>query len=188
MAVSQTNVLVKNFHGKVGNIILRVLGNKMVMSALPSTRNRKWSEAQLENQDRFRKATKYGHKVLADAELDLFYKNKAKENQSSWNASISDYLLKPVIETIDTSKYKGQEGNTIKIEAYDRFKVASVIVIIINALGLQIENGSAVQKSTDEWIYKVTTENQDWKGNRVVVRVSDLPGNVVIENVVLNGT
>ena len=93
MAVSQTNVLVKNFHGKVGNIILRVFGNKMVMSALPNTRNRKWSEAQLECQDQFRKATKFGHKVLADAELDQFYKTQAKENQSSWNASISDYLV-----------------------------------------------------------------------------------------------
>ena len=188
MAVSQTNLLVKNFHGKVGNIILRVFGNKMVMSALPSFRNRKWSEAQLECQDRFRKATKFGHKVLADAELDLFYKNQAKENQSSWNASISDFLLKPEIETIDTSKYKGQEGDTIKVEAYDRYKVASVIVMIINVLGLQIENGPAVQKPTGEWVYKVTTQNPDWKGSRVVVRVSDLPGNVVIENVVLDGT
>jgi len=188
MAVTYTNVLVRNFHGKVGNIVLRVFGNKMVMSALPSTRNRKWSEAQLECQDRFRKATKFGHTVLADAELNLVYKNKAKENQSSWNASISDYLLKPEIETIDTSKYKGQEGDTIRVEAYDKYKVTSVIVMIINALGLQIEKGLAVQKPTGEWIYKISTENPDWKGSRVVVRVSDLPGNVVNGTVVLDGT
>ena len=188
MAISQTNVIVKNFHGKVGNIILRVFGNKMVMSALPSIRNRKWSEAQLECQDRFRKATKFGHKVLADTELDLFYKTQAKENQSSWNASISDFLLKPEIETIDTSKYKGEEGDTIKVEAFDKYKVASVIVMIINALGLQIENGAAVQKPTGEWVYKVSAENPDWKGTRVVVRVSDLPGNVVQGEAVLDGT
>jgi hypothetical protein len=188
MAVSRTNVVVKNFHGKVGNIVLRVFGNKMVMSALPSTRNRKWSEAQLECQDRFRKATKFGHKVLADTELNLVYKNKARENQSSWNASISDYLLKPEIKTIDTSKYTGKEGNTIKIEDCDRYKVASVIVMIINALGLQIESGPAVQIPTGEWVYKVTTENPDWKGNRVVVKVSDLPGNVVQGEAVLDGT
>ena len=188
MAVSRTNIIVKNFHGKVGNIILRVFGNKMVMSALPSFRNRKWSKSQLDCQDNFRKATKFGHKVLADAELDLIYKNKAKEYQSSWNASISDYLLKPEIETIDTSKYHGQEGDTIKIEAYDRIKVASVIVMIINALGLQIEYGAAVQKPTGEWVYKVTAENPDWKGNRVVVKVSDLPGNVVQGEAVLDGT
>jgi hypothetical protein len=188
MAVSQTNVLVKNFRGKVGNIILRVVGNKMVMSSLPNFRNRKWSKAQLECQDRFRKATKFGHTVLADAELNLVYKNKAKENQSSWNASISDYLLKPEIETIDTSKYKGQEGDTIRVEAYDKYKVTSVIVMIINALGLQIEKGLAVQKPTGEWIYKISTENPDWKGSRVVVRVSDLPGNVVNGTVVLDGT
>ena len=188
MAVSRNNVVVKNFHGKVGNIVLRVFGNKMVMSALPSTRNRKWSEAQLECQDRFRKATKFGHTVLADAELNLVYKNKARENQSSWNASISDYLLKPVIETIDTSKYNGQEGDTIQVEAYDKYKVASVIVMIINALGLQIEDGAAVQKPTGEWVYKVSAGNPDWKGNRVVVRVSDLPGNVVQGEAVLDGT
>jgi len=188
MAVSRNNVVVKNFHGKVGNIVLRVFGNKMVMSALPSTRNRKWSEAQLECQDRFRKATKFGHKVLADAELNLVYKNKAKENQSSWNASISDFLLKPKIESIDTSKYKGQEGDTIKIEAYDMYKVASVIVMIINALGLQIENGPAVQMPTGEWVYKVSAVNPDWRGTRVVVRVSDLPGNIVQGEAVLDGT
>jgi hypothetical protein len=187
MAVTYTNVLVRNFHGKVGNIVLRVFGNKMVMSALPNTRNRKWSEAQLECQDRFRKATKFGHKVLADAELDLFYKKQARENQSSWNASISDYLLKPEIETIDTSKYNGQEGDTIKIQAFDKYKVASVIVMIINALGLQIENGAAVQISTGEWVYKVSAENPDWKGNRVVVRVSDLPGNMVQAEVDVGG-
>jgi hypothetical protein len=188
MAVTYTNVLVRNFHGKVGNIVLRVFGNKMVMSALPNTRNRKWSEAQLECQDRFRKATKFGHTVLADAELNLVYKNKAKENQSSWNASISDFLLKPKIESIDTSKYKGQEGDTIKIEAYDMYKVASVIVMIINALGLQIETGTAIQKPTGEWVYKVSAQNPDWKGNRVVVRVSDLPGNVVQAEVDVGGT
>jgi len=188
MAVTYNNILVRNFHGKVGNIVLRVFGNKMVMSALPSTRNRKWSEAQLECQDRFRKATKFGHKVLADPELDLVYKNKAKENQSSWNASISDFLLKPEIGTIDTSKYKGQEGDTIKVEAYNKYKVASVIVMIINALGLQIENGAAIQKSTGDWVYKVTTANPNCKGTRIVVKVSDLPGNVVQREAVLDGT
>jgi len=188
MAVSRTNVVVKNFHGKVGNIVLRVFGNKMVMSALPNTRNRKWSEAQLECQDKFRKATKFGHQVLANAELNLVYKNKAKENQSSWNASISDYLLKPEIKTIDISKYKGHEGDTIKVEAFDKYKVASVIVMIINALGLQIENGAAVQKPTGEWVYKVSVQNPDWRGNRVVVKVSDLPGNVVQAEVDVGGT
>jgi hypothetical protein len=188
MAVSRNNVVVKNFHGKVGNIVLRVFGNKTVMSCLPTTKNRKWSEAQLECQDKFRKATKFGHKVLANAELNLVYKNKAKENQSSWNASISDYLLKPEIETIDTSKYNGQVGDNIKIEAFDRFKLVSVIVMIINALGLQIENGAAIQKPTGEWVYKVSSPNPDWNGTRVVVKVSDLPGNVVQAETVLDGT
>ncbi|MGA3015111.1 MAG: hypothetical protein ABSD71_13875 [Bacteroidales bacterium] len=188
MAVSRNNVIVKNFHGRIGNIVLRVFGNKMVMSALPSTRNRKWSEAQLACQDQFRKATKFGHKVLDNVELDMFYKKHAKENQSSWNASISDFLLKPEIETIDTSKYKGQEGDAIKIEAADKYKVASVIVMIINALGLQIENGSAVQMPAGEWVYKVSVQNPDWKGTRVVVKVSDLPGNVVQSEVDVGGT
>ena len=188
MAISRNNVILKNFHGRIGNIVLRVFGNKTVMSCLPTFKNRKWSKAQLECQDQFRKATKFGHKVLADPELDLFYKNNAKENQSSWNTSISDFLLKPEIDTIDTSKYKGQEGDTIKIEAYDTIKVASVIVMIINALGLQIENGPAVQKSTGEWVYKITAENPDWKGSRIVVKVSDLPGNVVQREAVLDGT
>jgi hypothetical protein len=41
---------------------------------------------------------------------------------------------------------------------------------------------------TGKWVYKVTAENPDWKGSRVVVRVSDLPGNVVEGNAVLDGT
>ena len=81
MAISRNNVILKNFHGRIGNIVLRVFGNKTVMSCLPTFKNRKWGKAQLECQDQFRKATKFGHKVLADPNWTCFTRTTPKRTR-----------------------------------------------------------------------------------------------------------
>ena len=188
MAVSETNLFTKNFRGRVGNLILRVVGEKTVLSCMPTFTNRKWSEAQLACQDRFRKATKYGHKVMKDAEKKQFYDAKANANQSGWNLAISDYMIKPKIVKIDVSEYGGKKGDKINIEAFDQFKVASVIVMIINAAGVQTESGMAVEMLSGEWVYKAGSDTPGWEGGCVEVKVIDLPGNVVKEEVIIGET
>ena len=110
--------------------------------------------------------------------------------QSIWNAAISDFMSKPKVDAIDVKGYRGLPGNEIRISAPNRYKFEAVIVTILNILGQVIESGPAVARpSSDgiEWDYVVKEINPSYRGSRVVVRVSDLTGNVVQESVVLYG-
>jgi hypothetical protein len=182
MAISDHNVLTKNYHGKVGNLILRVVGGRSIMSAYPDYSKRKWSPLQKQNRKLFRQASIYAKKAVKDPVKLKIYQSKVRWGQHAENMAISDYLLHPEIRDIDVSKYKGQAGNTIKVSAYDKYKIASVIVMILNAVGFEIERGMAMEypySGSGEWIYKAKESNPDWQGGSVVVRVTDSPGKVV---------
>jgi len=90
----------------------------------------------------------------------------------------------------DDKNYKGKEGNLIRVDASDNYKVAGVIVMILNAAGLLVESGMAVEypySGSGEWIYKTMERNPEWKGGKLVVRVTDSPGNIVQTFRVLDG-
>jgi hypothetical protein len=191
MAISYDNTITKNYHGMMGGIVFRCIGDKSIMSKRPDCSKVVRSEAQKANMKRFAAATIYGKKVLNDPRLREKYRKKKKMYQSIWNAAISDFLKKPKVQAIDLKGYKGQPGNTIGISAWDRFKMESVNVTILNDMGQVIESGPAVEKPLSEgmeWNYIATVMNFSYMGSRVVVRVSDLPGNVVQESVVVDST
>jgi hypothetical protein len=63
--------------------------------------------------------------------------------------------------------------------------------MIYNDMNQLVESGPAVARSFSgsmEWDYKATVMNPSYKGSRVIVRVSDLPGNVVYETVIVDST
>jgi hypothetical protein len=182
MAVSFNNVITKNYHGRVGDIVLRWFGGRSVMSKRPDCSKVIRSERQLANNDRFKKAVKYGQYAIRTPELLKHYRKIKKSNQSAYNAAVSDFLLNPKVEAIDIGGYIGVKGNKIGIRAWDKYKVESVSVVILNKMGQQIEKGAAVARPLSgslEWDYTATVENVDYKSCKVLVRVSDLPGNVV---------
>ena len=190
MAISYDNELTARYHGRFGNAVLRWRGGKSILSKMPDCSRVVKTKAQKANMKRFAAATIYGKKVLSDPWLSEKYRKKKKMYQSIWNAAISDFMLKPKVDAIDVKGYKGLSGNKISISAPDRYKFEAVIVTILNVLGLVIESGPAVARpSSDsmEWDYVVKEINPSYRGSRVIVRVSDLPGNVVQESVVLDG-
>ena len=190
MAISYDNELTARYHGRFGNAVLRWRGGKSILSKMPDCSRVVKTKAQKANMKRFAAATIYGKKVLSDPRLREKYRKKKKMYQSIWNAAISDFMLKPKVDAIDVKGYRGLPGNEISISARNRYKFEAVIVTILNILGLVIESGSAVARpSSDsmEWDYLVKEINPSYKGSRVVVRVSDLPGNVVQESVSLDG-
>lgn len=63
MAIADDNVLVRNFHGRIGGLIIRVVAGKTVASVVPDYKNRKWSKAQKANRVRFGKGVKYARYV-----------------------------------------------------------------------------------------------------------------------------
>jgi hypothetical protein len=191
MAISYDNAITKNYHGMMGSIVFRCRGDMSIMSKRPDCSKVVKTKAQKANMKRFAAATIYGKKVLSDPMLREKYEKKKKMYQSIWNAAISDFMSKPKVQTIDVKDYKGLSGNEIKISARDRFKFEAVIVTILNILGLVIENGRAVANPLSdgmEWVYKTTVMNPSYEGSKVVVRVSDLPGNVVNEVVSIDST
>jgi hypothetical protein len=180
MAIANDNVIMRFQRGRIGDLIFRVWGNNTIVSKAPDYSKIPRSEAQKANSNRFKGATGYGHRVLKDPVAYAFYDKKRRVSQSVWNVAISDYMKRPEIAEIDVWKYKGQAGNTVRVKAKDNYGIVSVIVMIINALGFEVESGMAVQMPGSEvWVYKAKEENPDWKGGKVVVRVSDSPGNLV---------
>jgi hypothetical protein len=191
MAISYDNAITKNYHGMMGGIVFRCIGDKSIMSKRPDCSKVVRSAAQRSNEKRFAAAVIYGHTVLNNPRLREYYRKKRKEHQSIWNAAISDFLSRPKIEKIEVNGYKGFPGNVIKIKAWDKFKVDVVNVMILNEAGQLIESGPAVASPLSggmEWDYIATVMNPCLKGSRVIVRVVDLPRNVVQESVVLDST
>ena len=191
MAISFDNAITKNYHGMMGGIVFRCRGDKSIMSKRPDCSRVVKTKAQKANMKRFAAATVYGKKVLSDPMLREKYEKKKKMYQSIWNAAISDFMSRPKIQTIDVKDYKGLPGNEIRISARDRFKFEAVIVTILNILGQVIESGRAVANPLSdgmEWVYKTTVMNPSYKGSKIVVRVGDLPGNVVNEVVSIDST
>ena len=190
MAISYDNELTARYHGRFGNAVLRWRGGKSILSKMPDCSRVVKTKAQKANMKRFAAATIYGKKVLSDPRLREKYRKKKKKYQSIWNAAISDFMLKPKVDAIDVKGYKGLPGNEISISARNRYKFEAVIVTILNILGLVIESGPAVARPYQysmEWDYVVKEINPSFRGSKVVVRVVDLPGNVVQESVVLDG-
>jgi len=191
MAISYDNELTARYHGRFGNAVLRWRGGKSILSKMPDCSRVVKTKAQKANMKRFAAATIYGKKVLSDPRLKEKYRKKKKMYQSIWNAAISDFMLKPKVDAIDVKGYKGLPGNEISISARNRYKFEAVIVTILNILGLVIESGPAVARpSSDnmEWDYVVKEINPSYRGSKVVVRVVDLPGNVVQETMVIDST
>ena len=100
MAISRNNIITRNFSGKVGNIILRIVDGCSIISAYPDYSKIKWSKKQNENRKQFRKASIYSKKILKDPEKLKFYKSKAKARQNASNMAISDYFLNPRSEKL----------------------------------------------------------------------------------------
>ncbi|MGA3014568.1 MAG: hypothetical protein ABSD71_11130 [Bacteroidales bacterium] len=190
MAISFKNVITRYYSGKVGDIVLRNYGGKSVMAKRPDCSKVVKTAKQVEINTRFAKAVKYGQYVIKNPQLSAYYKKK-RPDLSPYNAAISDFMSRPVIERVDVSGYQGLPGNVVTVSVWDKWSIEGVSMVIINVLGEVVECGAAVprQFSGDmEWDYIATKENLNYQGCKVIVSVSDKPGNVVQSTIVFNGS
>jgi hypothetical protein len=183
------NVITRFSRGRLGDLIFRVVGDLSICSLAPDYSKMKWSKAQKDNRKRFRIASAHAKRELLDPEVREYYRKRAKPGQTANNVAISDFMLKPEIDDIDVKNYKGKEGNPIKVTVRHNLGVAAVIVMILNATGLEIESGMAIKMSaTGDWVYMAKVKNPAFQGGRVVIRVSYPPGNMVSTFQQLDGT
>ncbi|MDR2026182.1 MAG: hypothetical protein LBQ01_01320 [Prevotellaceae bacterium] len=188
MAKSKNNVVTYGLSGKVGDmLIFRQVDGKTVVSKIPE-RTKELSEKQIEHQHRFKRAVIYG-KTAAETPgtKEIYEAVAAKRKKTPFIVAVADFFNAPEIENIDLSNYTGTPGDTIKVTVTDDVTVKSVSVSIINADGSTVEEGSAVADASGYvWTYTAVQNNDNLEGDKIVVAVSDLPGNLTEESKTVN--
>jgi len=180
MAKVGDNIVTTGLSGKLGNLIVfRNRGGQTYVSKAPKRQTTEWTEAQEAHRLKFQEAVLYAKSALANAEMKEAYKALADEKKSAYNVAVADFLNAPHINEIDVSHYTGQPDSYIQVRAVDDFEVKEVTVSIQNADGSEVESGAAVlQEGSIWWRYTATATNESLEGDKIIIRASDIPGNL----------
>jgi hypothetical protein len=189
MAFVKDNIFISGISGTVGkkmNFRVRkgktVIGVKRGPSTIPPT------EEQQLVREQFVVAALFAQGAMKDPVIKALYQKAAKGGQTAYNAAFRDAASSPVIDDVNTSGYKGAVGDLITVRARDVITPQSVTVIIFSQAGVVLEQGSAILKESDRrtWIYAITAANAGIIGTRVVVTVTDVPGNTTDKETVIS--
>jgi hypothetical protein len=184
MAKQKGNVVTHGLSGKIGDLLVfRQVDGKTVISKVPEP-PKKVSEKQAEQRRRFRQAVIYAKSAVESPDTkEIYGKMAAKKGRTPFIVAVADFLHVPEIRHIDLSNYSGQAGDTIRIEAEDDAMVKYVHVSIITSEGTLIEEGQATPDISGYiWTYAAKEDNDRSNYGKIVVSISDLPGNVVEES------
>lgn len=180
MAESKNNVITHGLSGLIGDmIVFRNHYGKTIVSSKPKERTGEPTDAQKTHQAKFQQAILYAKAAINDPATMQGYKDKAKDGVRPYNVAVADFFHAPDFQSVDLNAYTGKIGDTIKVRVSDDFKVKEVSVTILNADGTEVEKGNAVQMAeTDDWIFTATKANASLDGDKIVIRASDIPGNI----------
>lgn len=180
MAKNINNIFVRGLSGALGDqfIIRKTRSGQTIIANKPSLDpNREFSIAQKAQQEAFRQATSYAK----FAKSQPLYIERAKVTGSTaYNIAVSDWFGQPEIVDVDLSSWSGGVGQPIRVRAQDNVKVVSVRVAIRDLNNNILEQGEAVQSTSDAmlWTYTTTTNVPMTPGPRLDVTAQDLPGNI----------
>ena len=183
MAKAGKNLILHGVSGKIGDqIVIRQRGGEIIVSQAPGKRTKELTEAQKAHLAEFQQAIIYGKSAMTDEATKAEYEEKAEGMKSAFNVAVADFMHAPQIDEIDVSAYTGAKGDTIRVRAVDDFKVVQAHVEIYNSDGSLVEEGDAVQQENGlDWVYTCTVDNTDTSGDKIVIKVSDKPGNITTE-------
>ncbi|MDR1865317.1 MAG: hypothetical protein LBR08_07070 [Bacteroidales bacterium] len=181
MAKSNSNVLTHGLSGKIGNLLVfRQVGGKTIVTGKPKP-SRTESDAQKQQRRRFQSATLY-----AKSATEEYVEAAKKKGKTPYIIAVADFLNAPSIEHVDVSGYTGASGDVIVVKVSDDFKVKWVHVNITNSDGSPVEEGEALPDAIGyEWRYTATQNNDNLSGDRILISISDTPGNIVTDETVL---
>lgn len=181
---AELDPIVHFLRGSAGNFVYRKVNGKTVVSPRADRSNVVPTETQIAHQNRFKEASRYGKRVMADAEARALYEGLAKERDIPIIAlTIADFFNAPVIHEVDVFGYSGNVGDTITVTASDDVGVEKVHVSISAPDGSPIENGEAVESGagSGEWIYTATVQGQPVVKIQAVAQ--DRPGGTAVMNI-----
>jgi hypothetical protein len=181
---AELDPIVRFLRGSAGNFLYRKMNGKTVVCPRPDRSNIVPTENQVAHRERFKKASRYGRQVMADAEARSLYGALAKERDLPITAlSIADFLNAPVIHEVGVFGYSGEVGDTIIVSASDDVGVEKVHVSISAPDGSPIENGEAVESGAGSglWVYTATVQGQPVVKIQAVAQ--DRPGGTAVMNI-----
>ena len=184
MAASN-NPLTKGLSGRFGQIVFRQRHGKTFISKMPCKRKTGPSALESAAREHFKNATIYARSVLADASLKQEYAARAKPGQSAYNVAVAEFYTLDVVHEIDSSAYKGKQGNAIMISIADGLAIASVHVSISGKHTL-IEEGAASQLPAGlGWVYISTVADPPIAGKKIQVTVTDMKGRLITKTKII---
>jgi len=94
MAKVKLNSMLKEVHGRVGDIVFRQSHTgEMSITKLPDMSNVEWSEGQKAHRQRFKQAVAYAKAAMAEPKVRRKYeKEAAKKNKRPFDLAVSDYF------------------------------------------------------------------------------------------------
>jgi hypothetical protein len=128
--------------------------------ALKPDDDRPVSQAEAAHRKTFTDAAEWATAALKNDEMRQTYEELGRERDIPTRAAaVSDYLVRPSIESPDLSGYAGQKGNQLLFVATDNVGVIGTWVTITDALGNPFESGVAAEIDPDAGLWMYTAQN-----------------------------
>ena len=166
----------------------RKVNGGVIVTNRPVRKRGKPSAKLLAQRERFKEAVAYAkHQEKHEKSSALYAQGIKSKHQSVYSVALGDFMNAPIVKMIDPSFYHGRIGDIVEIEATDDFMVTKVIVTIIDAHDVVIEQGEATQHSDriNAWEYKSVEANATQRGTKIRAIAIDKPGNKGTKEIVL---
>ena len=93
MAQGKMNPILGTVRGRIGDLVVKQYGSKVVYTRRPVFRNRIFSERQLASQERFREAAMSARALMSDPVTHSAYEDRAHvQGKSAWSLMVADSL------------------------------------------------------------------------------------------------
>jgi hypothetical protein len=175
MAVVKRNSIIDAIRGHMGNVVFRVRNGIQEMYGMPKKSEKAPSPAQIAQRLLMKLANQWAKQLKTNPAMRAFYETMAVEKHftNAYHAAISHYLTNPNIREVDFSDYLTQAGDTIRFKPTAWLEVKSVNVILKDARGEVLENGSAQKDTRGWWTYIVQESHADSPAALVVFEICD---------------
>lgn len=178
MAISQ-NLVTKGLTGSVGKtLVFKTVNGKTIVSASPVKGSKEPSEKQLEQRKRFKLASLYAARVIANSELLLEYTEAAQRKGITNVRSLimADYFHAPEIMDYEISTTPTDSLNCV---VADLVRVKSVTMKIMTPDGEVLESGNATMSvDLQTWSFLISDVAHLQNPFSIEISATDLAGNV----------
>src|SRR5574342_230096 len=162
MAKIKKNTLLQGLSGKVGDLVFRQMPDgSTAVSVKPDFSERICSQAQKDQQDRFKLAQAYASQAKTQS---VYVEYARQNNKRAYNLALADWLRPPVIHGIE------RRDGRIRVQASDNMQVAKVVVRILGSDGNVLEQGQVfflmIRQPPRATLFPYTTLFKSWSTRR----------------------